>query len=321
MAQLHLDALGWTYFGLFIAWNLALASGMAFLWTRRQLPSLRIRRIPLLLVGVFFLHSYAMLCLIAYPIQEYISCTLEFWVMSILVPFGIALFHAANSQFLHMASRQKQFARMSSLKDHKSIDEQKAQAIMNSRWKRIWAGVERADNINQTLVMIGVGMVVQVRYTFVIPVCTSLTTILAHAHIPCLLWVSLFMYTMIVRQTLTSYADLKNFIQATVSSTTQSRVLGWKFEWIVVRAGSGGSQLCGNCSGLGYTHPTCSGRVAVSVTFMVGERKLSASVLLGKLVPPLRRPSLTAADSQQRPSGLQPCMLRNLPRSTLSYRL
>jgi hypothetical protein len=191
MAQLHLDAIGWTYFGLFIAWNIALASGMAFLWYKRQLPSLRIRRIPLLLTGVFFLHSYAMLCLIAYPIQEYISCTLEFWVMSILVPFGIALFHAANSQFLHMASRQKQFARMSTLKDHRaSIDEDKAQAIMNSRWRRIWAGVERADKINQTLVIIGVGMVLQVRYTFSNTVCASLRKVLGPPHVPSLLWKS-----------------------------------------------------------------------------------------------------------------------------------
>lgn len=83
--------------------------------------------------------------------------------MSIWLPFGIALFHAANSQFLHMASRQKQFARMSTLKDHKSINEEKAEAIANSRWRRIFAGLERADNINQTLTWIGVGMVVEVR--------------------------------------------------------------------------------------------------------------------------------------------------------------
>jgi hypothetical protein len=189
MAQLNLDSIGWTYFGLFIVWNIALAGGMAFLWHKRQLPSLRIRRIPLLLVGVFFLHVYAMLCLIAYPISEYISCTLEFWVMSILVPLGIALFHAANSQFLHMASRQKQFARMSTLKDHKSIDEDKAQAIANSRWRRIWAGVERADNINQTLIMIGVGMVVQVRRTPSNSVCVSLTIGIGPANALCLLWV------------------------------------------------------------------------------------------------------------------------------------
>jgi hypothetical protein len=174
MTQMHLDAVGWTYMGLFIVWNLALAGGMAFLWHKRQLPSL---------------HVYAMLCVIAYPISDYISCTLEFWVMSILVPLGIALFQAANSQFLHMASRQKQFARMSTLKDHKHINEEKAQSRANSRWSRIRAGVERADNINQTLILIGIGMVVQVRFAPMISVCASLTLCLGLAYTFRLLWI------------------------------------------------------------------------------------------------------------------------------------
>ncbi|KAH7093398.1 hypothetical protein FB567DRAFT_433362 [Paraphoma chrysanthemicola] len=161
MAQLMLDGVGWTYMAIFIVWNLGLAAGMTFLWTHRQLPALRMRRIPLLLAGVFSLHIYAALCIIAYPVGAYFSCTVEFWVMSIWLPFGIALFHAANTQFLHLASRQKQFAHMSSLKDHKSIDEQKAQAIANSRWRRVFAGVERADNIDRTLIFIGFGMAAQ----------------------------------------------------------------------------------------------------------------------------------------------------------------
>jgi hypothetical protein len=51
---------------------------------------------------------------------------------------------------------------MSSLKDHEPIDEKKAQEVVNSRWKRIWNGVERADNIERTLIFIGIGMAVQV---------------------------------------------------------------------------------------------------------------------------------------------------------------
>ncbi|KAH4231925.1 hypothetical protein HBI67_168960 [Parastagonospora nodorum] len=161
MVQAMLDGLGWAYISILIIWSFTLAGGMVFLWTHRFEPSLRIRRVPLLLAGVFSLHLYGAISIIIYPVGSYISCTTEFWVMSIWLPFGIALFHAANSQFLHMASRQKQFARMSTLKDHKSINEEKAEAIANSRWRRIFAGLERADNINQTLTWIGVGMVVE----------------------------------------------------------------------------------------------------------------------------------------------------------------
>jgi hypothetical protein len=98
----------------------------------------------------------------AYPFGAAFDCSAEFWIMSILVPLGMALFHASNSQFLHLASRQKQFARMSSLKDHEPIDEKKAQEVVNSRWKRILNGVERADNIERTLIFIGIGMAVEV---------------------------------------------------------------------------------------------------------------------------------------------------------------
>lgn len=162
MVQLVFDRIGWAYMALFIVWNLALAAGMTFLWIHRELPSLKMRRIPLLLAGVFSLHVYAALCIIVYPVGAAFNCTVEFWVMSIWLPFGIALFHASNSQFLHLASRQKHFASMSSLKDRKSIDETRAQAIASSRWSRIFAGLERADNINRTLIGIGIGMVVQV---------------------------------------------------------------------------------------------------------------------------------------------------------------
>ena len=82
-------------------------------------------------------------------------------IRAILTP-SLALFHASNSQFLYLASRQKAFARMSSLKDHEPIDEKTAQEVGNSRWKRIMAGVERADNIQRTLLCIGVGMAIEV---------------------------------------------------------------------------------------------------------------------------------------------------------------
>jgi hypothetical protein len=83
-------------------------------------------------------------------------------MMSILVPFGMAMFQAANTQFLHVASRQKQLAHMSTLKDQKPISEKQAESMGNSRFKRIINGVERADRVERSLIFIGIGMVVQV---------------------------------------------------------------------------------------------------------------------------------------------------------------
>jgi hypothetical protein len=83
-------------------------------------------------------------------------------MMSILVPFGMAMFQAANTQFLHVASRQKQLAHMSTLKDQKPISEKQAERMGNNRFSRIISGVERADRVGRSLVFIGIGMVIQV---------------------------------------------------------------------------------------------------------------------------------------------------------------
>lgn len=162
MAQAMLDPLGWTYIGLAIAWTVALILGMLFLHQHRHLPCLQIRRLPLVFAGVASLHAYGAMCLTAYVFLPLAPCTAEFWIMSIYLPFGIAMFHAANSQFLHIASRQKQFARMGALRDTKPVDEKQAERLANSRLRRILRGVERADRIDRMMVWIGLGLVAQV---------------------------------------------------------------------------------------------------------------------------------------------------------------
>jgi hypothetical protein len=76
-ALLNFDRLGWTYMGLFIVWNVALIAAVSFLWAHRQLPSIRMRRLPLLLAGIIPLHLFGSLCLIAYTVGAVaFPCTL-----------------------------------------------------------------------------------------------------------------------------------------------------------------------------------------------------------------------------------------------------
>ncbi|KAF2874261.1 hypothetical protein BDV95DRAFT_488517 [Massariosphaeria phaeospora] len=161
MAQANLDRLGWFYIGFALTWTVALAGGMVFLYTHRHLPCLRIRRLPLLFLGVISLHIYGMISISMYVVGSMVSCASEFWLMSVYLPFGIAMFHASNSQFLHIASRQKQYAHMSTLKDHKPIDQDEAERLANNRWKRISGGVERADRIGRMMTFIGIALAVQ----------------------------------------------------------------------------------------------------------------------------------------------------------------
>jgi hypothetical protein len=83
MAQLTIDQLGWGYISIFIVWNVALAVGVTFLWTHRGMPSVRMRRVPLLLAGIIPLHIFGSLCVTAYPIGAVaFPCVFEFWYVN-----------------------------------------------------------------------------------------------------------------------------------------------------------------------------------------------------------------------------------------------
>jgi hypothetical protein len=165
MAQANLDTLGKTYIGLTVAWTCTLLAGISFLWYHRRLPCLQIRRLPLVFLAVSALHAYGAACLVGYVIAPLLVCTVEYWIMSIWLPFGIAMFHASNSQFLHIASRQKQYIRTSSLAGNPPMKEAQAERLAHSRFRRIVHGVERADRIDRMMIWIGAGLIVQVRKT------------------------------------------------------------------------------------------------------------------------------------------------------------
>ncbi|KAL5374050.1 hypothetical protein DPSP01_012231 [Paraphaeosphaeria sporulosa] len=168
MAGLVLDRLGWAYIGLDIAWMVALVCGMGFLYYHRELPCIRIRRLPILFLGIIPLHLYGFVCVLGYVLGALVPCQAMFWVMSIYLPFGIAVFQTANSQFLHVASRQKQFAHLSLQSDHAPLKQEEAERLSNSRWRRILRGVDRADKIERMMVYIGIGLAVQLVVTLIV---------------------------------------------------------------------------------------------------------------------------------------------------------
>merc|ERR1711977_95890 len=88
------DSLGKLYASIAIIWTVILALGSAWLIQNRQLPFLRMRNIPLAITSVCFLHVYLIKILLAYTTNGHFLCSAEFWIMSIYLPFGIALFQA-----------------------------------------------------------------------------------------------------------------------------------------------------------------------------------------------------------------------------------
>ncbi|KAF2193424.1 hypothetical protein K469DRAFT_728678 [Zopfia rhizophila CBS 207.26] len=66
--------------------------------------------------------------------------------MSIYLQFGIIMFHAANGQFLHIASRQKVYAHMSNIRDHLPVEDQ-------------------VDRIDRMMIFIAIGLAIRFALT------------------------------------------------------------------------------------------------------------------------------------------------------------
>ncbi|KAF6822594.1 integral membrane protein [Colletotrichum plurivorum] len=105
------DAVGIFYVAFCAAWTVLVLAGMAFCWANRAGPALRLRGLPLSLAAVACLHLYWILAQITYPIGGTMPVVLaydvQYFVMGTWFPLGIALFHASNARFLHIAKLQR----------------------------------------------------------------------------------------------------------------------------------------------------------------------------------------------------------------------
>lgn len=108
----------WDRFGIFYitfccVWTTLVLLGMAFCWYNRRLPILKLRGLPLSFTAIICLHSYWVMAMIVYPIggtlPVVVAYDVQYFVMGTYFPLGIALFHASNCRFLHVAKMQKQF--------------------------------------------------------------------------------------------------------------------------------------------------------------------------------------------------------------------
>lgn len=83
--------------------------------------------------------------------------------MSILVPFGVAIFQVANSQFLYIASQQRRFTSVRNLEE--LVKGRKISALdgqTGSFWQRTVRRLKNIDQITRMVIFIGAAMILQV---------------------------------------------------------------------------------------------------------------------------------------------------------------
>ncbi len=149
------DSLGKFYAAFAIVWTVILCTGMGWLVAHRHISFLKIRNIPLAIASTCLLHVYLIKVLLAYTTNGHFLCSAEFWIMSIYLPFGIALFQANMAQLQSISVQQKKLLNGQRLSIKETVSRQR---ILRGSWKR-WQAM---TVVQRTEIIIGIGMVLQV---------------------------------------------------------------------------------------------------------------------------------------------------------------
>ncbi|PNY27940.1 Uncharacterized protein TCAP_02136 [Tolypocladium capitatum] len=137
-------------------WTTLLVAGMAYLVSRRQTSILRIRGLGLSLSSIALLHLYWISVQLGYVLGPVAPANAEYWIMGIYLPFGIALFHASNSRFLHIAKAQKKYSQHGNHIDRPASSRPKDGVV--DRFRGL-------DYTSKILVVVGLGMQFQLFLT------------------------------------------------------------------------------------------------------------------------------------------------------------
>ena len=102
-----LDNLGVVYIVLNVLWTTVVLAGSATLWHFRHHECIRKRNSGFSVAAVLVLQVYWCTNMIMYPLNGAYPCDVNYWVMSIYFPVGIALFQLQNVQLLSISARQR----------------------------------------------------------------------------------------------------------------------------------------------------------------------------------------------------------------------
>lgn len=91
-----MDMLGVFYIVITIIYTLFVAGELYLLYRHRSAFSIRIRNVKIVFAAVAMLHVYLVLVLLVYPENGAFPCSAEFWIMSIFLPLGMALFQGMH---------------------------------------------------------------------------------------------------------------------------------------------------------------------------------------------------------------------------------
>lgn len=154
--RFNLDGLGKFYIIVAAVWTTILAGGITFLLSNEQLAVLRIRKVWLGIIAISTLHVYWIACMLAYVLNAYFPCQLEFWIMSTFLPWGIAFYQVANTRLLYYATLQKKIVTSS------GVQSERREVTGGRGLYKLWTKWKLYDVMTRTFIGLACGLAVQV---------------------------------------------------------------------------------------------------------------------------------------------------------------
>ncbi|GAB0138186.1 hypothetical protein EsDP_00006429 [Epichloe bromicola] len=152
----NFDQVGRFYIAFGSTWTFLVFAGMIFCAFNHKNPLIKIRCIPLSFGAIVMLHSYWILAQITYSVGRTMPVVLaydiQYFFMGIYYPLGMALFHASNLRFLHVAKLQKQFTN----------PEPRVRDGCNGSKSSILCRIRNLAYTVRIMLFIGIGMIFQV---------------------------------------------------------------------------------------------------------------------------------------------------------------
>ena len=148
------DDLGKIYAALIVTWTFILLAGIIWLLFKRRAPCIKLRNLPLAIASTVFLHIYLVKICLAYTTNGHFTCSAEYWIMSIYLPGGIALFQAYLVGLRSVWKEQRRLVSERISEGHGEGDARKRGLL---GW---WHGLSSSK---RSYCFIALGMLVQVR--------------------------------------------------------------------------------------------------------------------------------------------------------------
>ncbi len=154
--RFNIDGLGKLYIIVTAVWTTVLAGGITFLLSNQHLAILRVRKVWLSVIAISTLHVYWCLAMLAYVLNGYFPCQLEFWIMSTFLPWGIAFYQVVNTRLLYYATLQKKIVTSS------GVQSERKEVAGRRGLLKLWTKWKLYDVMTRTLIGLGCGLAVQV---------------------------------------------------------------------------------------------------------------------------------------------------------------